>query len=133
MHGSTNRHGRWIDVLWGMFVGVLLSLCFLSNNSDDDIDQLVTVKFVGINDHYLTNSTTIHRKKEGGGDGVDNAEIDTTPVHEKLRDEIRVLCWVLTYPGNHQIKAAHVKKTWGRRCTKLLFMSNERGLLRLRT
>lgn len=40
-----------------------------------------------------------------------------------LRDEVKILCWVLTYPLNHKTKATAVKDTWGKRCNKLVFIS----------
>ena len=39
----------------------------------------------------------------------------------------RILCWISTYPPNHQTKATAVRDTWGKRCDKILFMSNEDG------
>lgn len=43
---------------------------------------------------------------------------------DKLFSEIKILCWVLTYPGNHQAKVPHIRNTWGKKCNKLLFMSD---------
>ncbi|KAH8386155.1 hypothetical protein KR200_001675 [Drosophila serrata] len=43
----------------------------------------------------------------------------------RLYNETRVLCMVLTMPKNHVTKASKVKRTWGRRCNKLIFISSQ--------
>jgi len=45
-----------------------------------------------------------------------------------LYNKVRVLCWVMTSPANHQTKAKAVKDTWGTRCNILLFMSSAEGV-----
>ena len=42
---------------------------------------------------------------------------------DDLYDSVRVVCWVMTQPANHALKARTVKYTWGHRCNKVLFMS----------
>ncbi|XP_045120563.1 glycoprotein-N-acetylgalactosamine 3-beta-galactosyltransferase 1-like isoform X3 [Portunus trituberculatus] len=43
---------------------------------------------------------------------------------EQLKAKVRVLCWVMTNPKNHEKKARHIKATWARRCNKLVFISS---------
>uniref|UniRef100_A0A0A1X6F5 N-acetylgalactosaminide beta-1,3-galactosyltransferase n=1 Tax=Zeugodacus cucurbitae TaxID=28588 RepID=A0A0A1X6F5_ZEUCU len=50
-------------------------------------------------------------------------EADT--VQQQLNERVRVLCMVLTSPSQHASHAQHVKATWGKRCTRLLFLSSE--------
>lgn len=43
----------------------------------------------------------------------------------KLKEKIRVLCWIMTSPQNLEKKAVHVRNTWAHRCNKLVFISSE--------
>lgn len=49
----------------------------------------------------------------------------------QLFNDVKVLCWVMTCPNFHRQKAVHIRRTWGKRCNKLLFMSTVKGLIAL--
>jgi len=38
---------------------------------------------------------------------------------------LRLLCWVMTHPHNHETKARAVNATWAHRCDRTIFMSSE--------
>lgn len=50
---------------------------------------------------------------------------ESNAVAEELAHKVRVLCWVMTSPGNLKTKAQHVYATWAKRCNKVLFMSSK--------
>lgn len=47
-----------------------------------------------------------------------------TSVSDQLFQDVRVLCWVMTHESNLKSKATAVRKTWGKRCNKLLFSAD---------
>ncbi|XP_030377836.1 glycoprotein-N-acetylgalactosamine 3-beta-galactosyltransferase 1-like [Scaptodrosophila lebanonensis] len=57
--------------------------------------------------------------------GINNPADEDPPLATKLYKETKVLCMILTSPKSHQSRALHVKRTWGARCNKLLFMSTK--------
>lgn len=55
----------------------------------------------------------------------DHHHHDEMEIAQELAKKVRVLCWVMTSPENHKTRAIHVQATWGKRCDKLLFVSEQ--------
>lgn len=121
-----------IPLLVGILVGFLIATIFISAES-----RSIWFNFSRKSQHVEL------RDPHTGGDLADaegpEKDVGSHATHEgahahenkslaqQLYKDVRILCWIMTNPSNHQKKARHVKRTWGNRCNKILFMSTTAG------
>jgi len=48
-----------------------------------------------------------------------------TSIADSIQKNVRIFCWVETYPGSHKDKVVHIWNTWGKRCDKTVFISTK--------
>lgn len=123
-----------VTLVFGIFVGFSIAAVFISNppksywltySSDGEHHVDLRDPHTGgdlADAEGPLKDVGFHGKHEGAH------ALENNSIAQKLYDEVRVLCWIMTNPSNHQKKARHVKKTWGARCNKLLFMSTVEGM-----
>jgi glycoprotein-N-acetylgalactosamine 3-beta-galactosyltransferase len=56
------------------------------------------------------------------------ARVRVQPTSAADMARVRVLCWVNTFHGNHEKRLRTIQRTWGKKCDKLLFMSDVEDL-----
>ncbi|XP_055923159.1 glycoprotein-N-acetylgalactosamine 3-beta-galactosyltransferase 1-like [Eupeodes corollae] len=90
---------------------------------EDDLTEIMSNNLVVVaapnHDGIPSHKTIINANNNNKKNSIENISLAT-----RLYNETRVLCWILTGPANHMKRAIHIKKTWGSRCNKLLFMSS---------
>ncbi|XP_038635770.1 glycoprotein-N-acetylgalactosamine 3-beta-galactosyltransferase 1-like isoform X1 [Scyliorhinus canicula] len=105
----------FINFIFGIVIGVFICSYFVSK-ATLHIQQNMQTKQNHRNFHHY--SSTLK--------GITNCSSRRDQsVADELYKKVRILCWVLTAPKNLDTKAKHVKATWGKRCSILLFMSSE--------
>ncbi|XP_021346821.1 glycoprotein-N-acetylgalactosamine 3-beta-galactosyltransferase 1-B-like isoform X2 [Mizuhopecten yessoensis] len=50
---------------------------------------------------------------------------DNGTIAKTLEKNVRILCWIMTCPQNHESKARHVMNTWAKRCNKVIYISSK--------
>lgn len=118
--GKTSVYRNVTIIVIGFTMGVYFTLMWLNTRASQC--QPLTIGQYG-NKDYVPEIGSLTR--ENNNINV-SEEIDTTTnMVEYLFNTTRVLCWIVTNPANHLTKAIHIRRTWGRRCNKLLFISSE--------
>lgn len=95
----THRTIGLYSYILGSFSGILITMLIIKYLQYDELLQQTTRPMIDVS-HPPTFDTLVD-----------------------LNEEVRILCWVLTFPVNHATKAIAVRDTWGKRCNKLVFIS----------
>ncbi|XP_073971317.1 glycoprotein-N-acetylgalactosamine 3-beta-galactosyltransferase 1-like isoform X2 [Rhodnius prolixus] len=121
--------------IFTLCIGIVFGFTFayIVLNSSGDIRRFVLFPAGFGNSHISDRHSHLDQDVDGGNvDGSVGAHSNDEEFHKdedivakELSSRVRVLCWVMTSPTNHDKKARHVKATWGSRCNILLFMSTE--------
>lgn len=112
-------------LILGVFVGFVLAAVFIST-SDTEPRPWLRDPHVGAD---LADAEGPEKDVGYHASQEEAHALENKTVAQRLYNEVKILCWIMTSPKNHQKKARHVKRTWGSRCNKIIFMSSAEGKL----
>ncbi|XP_075151388.1 glycoprotein-N-acetylgalactosamine 3-beta-galactosyltransferase 1-like isoform X2 [Haematobia irritans] len=109
-----------------LVAGIIIGFTFSQVMDVAELEMLKSGKWI-TQITWRGNTTTLSTNETESSEKINSTDLFAlnTTMADRLYDEVKILCLILTSPANHQKKAIHVKNTWGSRCNKLLFMSSE--------
>ncbi|XP_053960121.1 glycoprotein-N-acetylgalactosamine 3-beta-galactosyltransferase 1-like [Anastrepha ludens] len=104
-----------LHILCGFVLGFLMALCTLLLYNRYQLETAAQRQHITATDNWQTGYMV----------ALQEVAIEADTLQQQLSKEVRVLCMVLTSPEQHASHAQHVKATWGKRCTRMIFISSE--------
>uniref|UniRef100_A0A0K8U018 N-acetylgalactosaminide beta-1,3-galactosyltransferase n=1 Tax=Bactrocera latifrons TaxID=174628 RepID=A0A0K8U018_BACLA len=104
-----------LHILFGFVLGFLMALGTLLLYNHYQMESVQQRQHTTATEYWQTGYMTALQEVA--------TEADT--LQQQLNKRVRILCMVLTSPSQHASHAQHVKATWGKRCTRLIFLSSE--------
>ncbi|XP_004534047.1 glycoprotein-N-acetylgalactosamine 3-beta-galactosyltransferase 1 [Ceratitis capitata] len=104
-----------LHILCGFVSGFLMALCTLLLYNHYQIETVQQRQHTTASTYWQT----------GYMMALQEVATEADSLQQQLGERVRVLCMVLTSPDQHASHAKHVKATWGKRCTRLIFLSSE--------
>ncbi|KAK0069039.1 glycoprotein-N-acetylgalactosamine 3-beta-galactosyltransferase 1-B, partial [Biomphalaria pfeifferi] len=81
--------------------------------------------------HYISRHKVLDAGERKSNSRSHNLDKDTALQHDNqdiagdLRDQVKILIWVMTAPMYHSTRGKAVKETWGKHCDNILFFSTQ--------
>uniref|UniRef100_A0A0N4ZRH2 Glycoprotein-N-acetylgalactosamine 3-beta-galactosyltransferase 1 n=1 Tax=Parastrongyloides trichosuri TaxID=131310 RepID=A0A0N4ZRH2_PARTI len=135
--------GRIRDIIYfsfGLTIGIIFMIAKFDNSYNNGYIENKRFTRDMSKKHLSSNSETVwpvsssiddeHSDVSKNGKNIEeeikNSTIkqnSDTIIEKVIRENVRVLCWIMTHPNNTYKKAIHINETWGKKCTKLLFIN----------
>ena len=114
-----------LNVTLGLSIGVLIATIYIELFGMDFILGCNTKSSFGHESGYRSRSPGAEDIPFDFNDAEDQHHKGGDVIAKALEKKVKILCWVLTSQDRLQTHGRAVKDTWGKRCTVLLFLSNQ--------
>uniref|UniRef100_A0A0K0EUU4 Glycoprotein-N-acetylgalactosamine 3-beta-galactosyltransferase 1 n=1 Tax=Strongyloides venezuelensis TaxID=75913 RepID=A0A0K0EUU4_STRVS len=136
--------------IFGLSIGILIMLLYMNNifgrkdydlcserfrrnvkgNSSEDSETVWPAtpsdeenKNSSMSTKNASETSETHKEKLKHNSTESHNSTDEKTLDKVIYENVRILCWIMTHPNNTYKRAIHVNETWGKKCTKIIFVS----------